>query len=1135
MSEFIINMEHWDRCGNKYIFPGTPDKNNWYDIGLVPKNDYTADLFGWYGFSFETEVHGRTEIEVKAGLLDFGEINAEEIIDYYTWRVVVSGDGIVKVTAPLSQFDLLLSMPAKWRFLRSVEINREVKNLRAVRGSAVAVFAPVLSKPAAPGEMISYEVNIANCLDRKQAVSFCIEKAGWEILSPRVEPEELMLEPFEEKSVRVSVVMSDKVVEGGFEKHILDIIPNGDGTNSQKMELYSVRRMKHPYIANTEQGWQEVKEKIEKYEWAEKIAELYISRAEQWQVPVPEYDKNYLFITENAHKCYNCAIAWKLTGRQEFAEKTAEFLRRVSNREKGYPSKLKAGHQQLVHEGEFFKSCAMAYDIIYDTGLLSDNDHSDIHNTFRIFIDFLDWALADGGISNWSLAEIAGGLYCSMALQDREKIERFVFGIGGALEHLKAGVLSDGWWCECTIGYNQMAAGLFSEYTVALRPWGINLANWWVPAHYSSKVHFRNQHADGLCWDIYGENTRNYRCIEDLWDSLVAMANYRSVVQGVNDSAEEKFEGASPVAFDSRYDIAYAIYRKPEYAQIIKNGGENSFRDLLHGVGELPETESDVHKRSYYFSNGGISLLRSASEGRDDSERIEASLKYGSHGGAHGHYDRCALNALSRYGKALFNPENVWYSYCTFMYKFYVQNSITHNMVTVDLKLQDPQEGRQILFHSGRLFQASAVENCARWSNPPYGGWRVRPGESFADRTWAEGRYVPIPENPPPYTKRTDFTEPVTQRRCAVVTDDYVVCFDYISGEKEHDYHCIYHLPGLISMGGDTLELKEHTEQLVTDPLSSAQFITDVEHYDQRGIAKLSFSYDYDEHVSAKAPWLIYPFRSGHNVPGRMNTDLYYVSSDKNELFVGCDPEYYPVSKRLFYRVDGDGKTIAEGKFGAWILGRDHIDADVAGMKTISLHVRTEDGMLDNGPENTIKTIFWGDPYFVTESGEKIYLADMVYSTENIDRGRGIGRDYEGGPVKIQAKLFERAVPGDVEDKSREGVITVDISAIGAVRFVSDIGGDYPVGDESKRRRFIAQLKRGCRARFISVIEPYTDKKMIESVEYVNDDEIRVKLTDGRLQRIMVSGIDGNNIKAEIEEYSGGILVRSESSAEENR
>ena len=1131
MSEFIINLDNWDKVGDKYVFPGTPDKNNWCDVGLVPKNEYTIDLFGWYGFSFETEIHGKAEVVVRVGLLDFGEVNAEEIIDYYTWKATICGDGIVKLVAPLGQFDLLSSMPAKWKFMRSIEINREVKNLKALKGKGVYAHAHVMSKSAEPGETLRYKLQIVNCLDIKQAITFNFEKTGYEVLSPYITTDEVILEPFEEKICYMKVQMNDKIVPGGFEKHVINVLPNGDGSQGQTLEFYSVRHLPHPYIANTEKGWDEVKEKIEKYDWAKKIADTYIARAEEWEVPDIGMHNRGMFVTANAHKCYNAAIAWKLTGRREFAEKTADFLRLVSDPDAGYPARHKACNQQLVHEGEFFKSCAMAYDIIHDSGVISSSGHQDIHATFRLFIDFLDWALADGGITNWSLAEIAGAMYCAMALQDREKIERFVFGTGGALDHLRAGVYSDGWWCECTIGYNQMAAGLFSEYVIALRPWGINLASWWVPANYSNKVHFRNQHADGLCWDIYGKNDRNYRCIEDLWDSLVAMANYRSVVQGVNDSAEERFEGASPVAFDSRYDIAYTIYGKPEYAEIIKNGGPDTFRDLLHGVGELPDSKSDVHRKSYYFNNGGIALLRSQTEGRKDEEQFEISLKYGSHGGAHGHYDRTALNAVSRYGKALFNPENVWYSYGTFMYKFFVQNSITHNMVTVDLKLQDPQESRQVLFHSGKLFGASAIENCSRWSNPPYGGWRVFNNEEFEDRIWIEGRYVPIPENHPPYAKRTDFTEPVMQRRLAVLTDDYVVCFDYIRGTREHDYHCIYHLPGLTGIENDTMELVEHTEQLDTDPLSSAQFITDVDHYKEKGITKLSFSYEYTEKLAAKAPWLEVPFRSGRNVPGVINTDLYFVQSTENEIYVGCDPEYYPVSKRLFYSVEADGEEIAGGKFGAWILGRDHIDADISGKSVLKLHVRTEDGQIDHAAiKETVRTIFWGDAHFITESGETVYLADIPYETDNIDNGNGIGVDYGGGPVKIQTKLYEKAVPGDVIDKSREGVITIDLTALNAVRFVSDIGGDYPVGDESKRRRFIAQRKNERSARFISVLEPYTDKKMIRDISFESYDRIRVYLNDGREQYIVISELDGdgNDVSVRIEEYKDGKLVREE-------
>jgi hypothetical protein len=154
----------------------------------------------------------------------------------------------------------------------------------------------------------------------------------------------------------------------------------------------------------------------------------------------------------------------------------------------------------------------------------------------------------------------------------------------------------------------------------------------------------------------------------------------------------------------------------------------------------------------------------------------------------------------------------------------------------------------------------------------------------------------------------------------------------------------------------------------------------------------------------------------------------------------------------------------------------------------------------------------------------------MEYTTENVDNGNGIGIDYAGGPVKIQAREYTRAVPGDVEDKSSEGIITIDLSEIDAQTFVSDIGGDYPVGDESKRRRFIALRKHGKTARFVSVLEPYTNKKMIKEIAFDSYDKISVYLNDGRRQVITVSGLDGdgNNVSVSVEEYINDKPIRKE-------
>ncbi len=1127
MERYIIDLSKWDNDGKKYVYPNTPVDSKWYLHGFVPKNDYTIDIYGWYGFTFETDINGIEEIEIKAETLEFKEGRDEEVSNYFVWKATVTGNGRKRITASLTQFNLFTCEPNVWKWVRSIEINKEVYNLKAIRANTVYAGSNIMSKPAKTDETVIYDIELSNCTDEMQAVSLDFKKKGWETLDCRLIPDNVVIEPYGTATCELQVTMNERVAEGGFEKQIVTVIPNGSSNDSTELEFYTVKYLPHPYICHTEDGWQEVIEKTEKYEWAKNKKEQYIKAADKWEIPEIDPEKPYLYVTANAHSCYNSAIVWKLTGDIKYAEKSAQFLKSVADPENGYPKTLRACNQQMVHEGEFFKSCAFAYDLIYDSGVLSEKDHIDIQNSFRILAWRMDWELSGGGISNWTLAMIAGALYCSMCLQDRALIERFIYGTGGIVDHMTAGVLPDGWWCECTIGYNQMAAGLFSEYTQALFPWGINLREMWFPAQYAKTVQPRVQHMDGLSWDIYGGSTKNYRCIKDLWDSLVSMADYRGVVVGVNDSAESKFGGRSGAGFDSRYDIAYAHYGEPSYAKLVKKGGDER-RCLLYGVGEIPEIESDAHRKSCHFDNGGVSILRSQTKNRPDREQYQGSLKYGSHGGAHGHYDRCAMNSLSRYGKNFYNPENIWYAYGTFMYKFFVQNSITHNMVTTDLKLQEANEGRNLLFFSGDMIQVNAVENITRWSNPPYGGWRVLMGETFEERTWNEGRYVPVPENAPEYTKRTDFTEPITQRRLMIVTDDYAVNFDYVSGENEHNFDCIYHARGMKSIEGVTED--RHTEQLTADPLSSAQFITDCNWYKANSdTVKASFITEFTENESAKPIWRT-QFRSGYNEIGKLNVDIYYALAGDTTIVAGGDPEYAPVNKRLTYRVEADGETVADGKFGAWILGRDKVNINIEGKKELKLVVKTEKAFVETDVESDFeKTVFWGDPYITVKSGDKIYLADMPYKTENVDNGNGIGVDYFGGDVTIQAKKFDKAIPSEPIEIGKEAVITVDLSGIDAVCFDGYIGGDYPLGSGEEQRKLLAQRKQAKTASFISVIELYENENTVKSVKALSDSSVRVELTDDRVQEIIVTNLDnGTNISAQIKEYKNGEIIRTE-------
>lgn len=68
-------------------------------------------------------------------------------------------------------------------------------------------------------------------------------------------------------------------------------------------------------------------------------------------------------------------------------------------------------------------------------------------------------------------------------------------------------------------------------------------------------------------------------------------------------------------------------------------------------------------------------------------------------------------------------------------------------------------------------------------------------------------------------------------------------------------------------------------------------------------------------------------------------------------------------------------------------------------------------------------------------------------------------------------------------DNARETAsITIDLSSMDAVSFKAKLGGDFPLGDESSRRKTLAVRSRGNEARYLSVIEPYENESMIKSV-----------------------------------------------------
>ncbi|GHV01590.1 hypothetical protein FACS189485_00240 [Spirochaetia bacterium] len=1117
----------FSRCGENLrdgiIFEVIPrsDRKGIYQHGFDSCSDETLDLRTWTGFELELAGNGVFNITLKAVLVTPSD--GPENVEYCYWNTLVSSDSGCLLRAPLVQFEGLSGASSLWRFFKALTITLgpegqspaidaekfSLLNFRVIRRAAVLLYTEVLSLHAQAGNSVQYQAAVVNTGWQTQSITLIQELRGREAMKTLIEPPSFTLKPGESRRCVITVHLPHDIAKGAYEKQIIHAVANGGG-HTETVTLFTGCTLEHPYIFGTKSDFDRVREKINSVPWAAELFAEYQRQAGELVIEKTDNKKPYLYLTHIAHTAYRAALVWKINGDEGCAEKAIALLRNVCDPSFGWLKTKRACNQQLVHEGEFFKSIAMTYDLLFYHAEINADDRKNIEATLRGFMALIDFELGRGHVSNWTLAELAGALFSAQVLQDREVMERFLFGAGGFTEHLAAGVFSDGWWYEVSIGYNLLAAGLFTMMAKSCEVWGYELAHIKVPAVYSRKLSRAQpaQTQDGLCSEVWGPNTLNYHNIEMQWDSLAAFADWRGVCFGLSDTCETKLSAFSKI--DPRYDLAYAMYGKASYANIARRSTPLQ-RDLIFGAVELPEntSENESFSQSMFADNAGVAMLRSQKKGRQPGEQIAVTLKYGSHGGAHGHYDRTALNSLMRYGRSMSNPENVWYSYHTLMYKFYVQNSVNHNMVTVDLKQQDPAEARKLLFFSGSHIQVCAVENNTRWCDPPYGGWHILKDvlgvtHTFEEQCWLEGKYVPIPPDPPEYTRRGNFTEPVLQRRAVVVTDDYVVIFDYIAGEQEHDYDLIYTIKGLNTLTG--YKQSGTREKAEDNPRSSAQFITDCTLYEYIRPARADFTALFDGKDEGK--WLTSD-RSDCNEKGSLNIDLHTLYPPKGTALIANVPANFTLHKQLEYAVEGDGRQLAKGRFGAWILGRDDISVDIENVDEITLRVRVTKVMDENEfISQCLKTIFWGDPRILDGAGKIIYLSELNIETENVDRGNGPGIDYYGGQVKIQARLCPHAIPSEPIDYSREALITLKLDGLDARRFEACIGGGYPPGNEDQLRKWHAVRVHGKSARFISMLEPFENRRIIASAEAKDADTIAVTLADGRVQQISIAGIE---------------------------
>lgn len=1109
-----------------FRYPQGP--KGWYRHGFVREHDGTRDWRPYLGLQLQVEVPAGTQAVLRVTVQRPELGDRPEFAPAARAEIVVNGAaGWQTLVLPWSIFDCPPTHTTFYKFVTGIDLQFDepvakparLRQVRLVRSNGLVLTAPFRGQAVAAGAEASYAVTVGNCTDLPHTVVLKLVPSAYAVMPATIVPDRLELAPGASASCTVRVRLpAAGVPPGGHERQVIQAVAMGDALLPAQLELVTARALGGPSLIHTEAEWQEVRDKVAKYDWAKQTLAACVGKAEGWKVPqaaspeeharAPERHP-YVFMNNQFDILYPVTTAWLVTGNRAYGEKLALFLRRLADEQTGYPAILAGTSMGEPQEGGNFQNVAIAYDAIRDSGLLSPADQAAIARTLRLFQDeFADLALGQGNVGNWSTAAAVGALMGAFALGDLAAADKYLYGPCGFTDYVTKGIMDDGWWWECSTGYNFWVASELTQSALAARPWGIDLLHREFPVNLSPNTittPWGLNPAMGMSFEKWGPVTRNTRSIKQLWDAIPPVADYRGIAFGTNDGHEES-------VLDARLELAYYAFRDPRYAALIKLGSK---RDLVYGVPELPEQNSTPWLNSAYAENIGYALLRSQTPQRPPREQIAAVFKIGSQGGYHGHFDRVSLDALMRYGRNFWNPESVWYGYGNYMYKFYVQTSVSHNMVVVDQQQQEAVPSRQLLFHSGPALQVVAHETKARWSDPPYGGMVYQPGQTVTDMMRANRQSLPVVAD----RRLGDlgpFSEPVLQRRLGIVTDDYVVIADYLRGERPHTFDNLLQTKEFAGLEAPAKELLRHTGQYGEDPRRAAQFVTDCDWYRATAPSVAHFVHRYGPGADNAGT------RVTHMEDGVLKLDVHTLWPVQQELMLGMPPETHKGNQWVTYEVSGDGKSLARGESGIWILGAVDIDVPVAGVQQLVLTTTSEDV--------SRKSLFWSRARVVLADGREEAITG---TPEGISQPAKPGLDYYGGPIKIMGQPDARALPAQPAANGKPGCLTLSLAGRDAVRFKATLGGDYPFGDETQRRRVFASRVQGTSARFLTVIEPCEDRAAIRRAVADSADHLRVTLVDGREQELTIAGLEGgdSNLVVTLREFKDGKEWRRETTA----
>ena len=399
-----------------------------------------------------------------------------------------------------------------------------------------------------------------------------------------------------------------------------------------------------------------------------------------------------------AETALRLAVLWKMEGedghRQRVQETLLDYAANYASymTSAGRPANHGIAQFSTLDEAVWVIPLAWSFDIIRPT--LSQSQQAEIVEELLLPAAGFLTRRHFGGIHNFACWHNAA-IGTIGAVTDNEELLAFAIdGPNGFHTQAREGILADGLWFEGSFGYH--------FYTVAallsLAKATANLPRWDLRRESALAAVLR---APVLC--AYPDGS--LPATNDCW-----------YFTSLNDDCCHGVPKAP--AF---YEIGYAWTADPLFGQVLarayKHGPRESLDALLFGARDIP-TDGEPTPTSVNMAASGYAILRSQPQAQQpsapDSEQY-ALLKYGVHGGGHGHPDKMGLTLYAQGSRQA--PDLGTPGYGIDLFEGWYRQTISHNTVLLDGLSQPPGAGRCNEFRAERPFQVA--DATMAWSANP--------------------------------------------------------------------------------------------------------------------------------------------------------------------------------------------------------------------------------------------------------------------------------------------------------------------------------------------------------------------------------------------------------------------------------